>query len=145
MTARADTGHNSLPPMTHLVQRLASSIWLLAASLLPGPGWALCVSANGHVALEATAVTAPLHATAPAEGTCESECPPEECGSCHDVSLSDPDRVCPRRDAGAMDHDFVPRCIEHLSAPEAGARIVHPQAAADGPRRVETRSPVLRC
>lgn len=85
--------------------RLLCSLWLLAGSLLPGSGWALCVSASGHVALE---VTAPAHATVAADNVCRDECPPERCEDCHDVRLESPDRTCPRRDVSTSEIALAP-------------------------------------
>ena len=96
--------------MSRRILRIACSLWFVAASLVPGPGWALCVSASGHVAVEASDLAAPIEH--PGESACERECPPEKCESCHDVQLTQLERACSRREIAAPGLDVALAAVQ---------------------------------
>ena len=83
--------------MTRRIVHLAASLWLLATSLAPGAGWSLCFEASGRVAVE---LAAPASAADGESGgvDCATDCPPDRCEACRDVSLTTLDRACPRRE-----------------------------------------------
>lgn len=116
--------------MNRRVLRMVCSLWLFAGSLLPGSGWALCVSPNGHVALE---VAMPAPAAPAVEADCRDECPPERCEACRDVQIASPERTCPRRDTTAPDPSLAPAnvalaCAPALAMPVAERVLVEPRA-----------------
>ena len=83
--------------MTRRIVHFTASLWLLATSLAPGAGWSLCFEASGRVAVELVAPAAA--ATGESGGVdCATDCPPDRCEECRDVSLATADRACPRRE-----------------------------------------------
>lgn len=131
--------------MHRRLAHLLCSFWLVATSLAPGPGWALCFEASGQVAVE---ITAPDrgHATVPAEAAnCATDCLPERCEDCRDVSLSLADRACPRREPASVELAMLPACVElpceplHVNACGVSDALAAP--AAQSPHLIR----VLRC
>jgi hypothetical protein len=80
---------------------LLCSLWLLGASLLPGTGWALCVGAEGHVAVEAVSVGTGEHSRGESDPGCRENCMADACDSCHDVQLESIQLTSARRDLSA--------------------------------------------
>lgn len=84
--------------MKQFTLRLACLLWLATTSLLPGPGWALCIGPTGHLAVEFAGVEVTGGLTAAATARCGDACPPDECRACNDVLLTSSDQACSRRD-----------------------------------------------
>ena len=103
--------------MNRRLAHVLCSFWLVATSLAPGPGWALCFEASGQVALEMTAVASQPAAAGETAANCATECPPDRCEDCHDVSLTVIDRACPRRHADTVDPAVTPPFVEFSSGP----------------------------
>lgn len=89
--------------MSRRIAHLFCSLWLLAASLLPGAGWALCVEETGHVAIEIVGPAGVRAGLDEPASACRTQTGSDACTDCHDVRLSDADPVCPRRDLGHTD------------------------------------------
>lgn len=94
--------------MSRRIAHLLCSLWLLAASLLPGAGWALCVEASGHVAIEIVGPAGVRTGLDEPASACRTQTGSDACNDCHDVQLSDADPVCPRRELG---HTESPRLV----------------------------------
>ena len=103
--------------MNRRLPHILCSLWLVATSLAPGQGWSLCFEASGTVAVEMNArAKDPAEATA-ARADCATECPPERCHDCRDVSLDVADRACPRRAASEMGPLVEPIQVVRLCEP----------------------------
>ncbi len=105
--------------MAHRISHIVCSLWLVVTSLVPGQGWTLCVSPNGHVAVELA--PAGLREALPdmAGSACREDCAEERCEACHDVSLASAERVVSRRDVAAVDSGPTPAAMAALHAPNA--------------------------
>lgn len=88
--------------MNRRLPHIFCALWLVATSLAPGQGWSLCFEASGTVFVELTARAGDPTEVRSAAADCTTECPPERCRDCRDVSLDVADRACPRRDASMM-------------------------------------------
>lgn len=87
--------------MTRRWTHLSCSLWLIAASLLPGTGWALCVGAGGHVAVEVVGPATLEHGLDESGSACRDNCMTDACESCHDVQLESLEPSSIRRDLSA--------------------------------------------
>jgi len=97
-----------------MIRRLAHllcSLWLVATSLAPGHGWALCFEASGQVTVEITALESEHVAAGGEAADCATNCEQERCEDCRDVQLCVADRACPRRDMTSVDLAALPMCI----------------------------------
>ena len=103
--------------MNRRLAHVLCSLWLVASSLAPGPGWALCFEASGRVAVELTACASRPAAADDSAADCATECPPDRCKDCRDVSITVTDRACPRRHADTVDPAFTPLLVEFASEP----------------------------
>ena len=103
--------------MNRRLAHVLCSFWLVATSLAPGSGWALCFEASGQVAVEMTGVAGRPAAADDAAADCATECPPDRCEDCRDVSLTLTDRACPRRHADTIEPAVTPLFVEFTSGP----------------------------
>lgn len=103
--------------MNRRLPHILCSLWLVATSLAPGQGWSLCFEASGTVVVEMTARAADPARAGAADADCVTDCSPERCRDCRDVSLDLADRACPRRESSAMGPVIEPIRVEILCEP----------------------------
>ena len=131
--------------MIRRLYHIVGSLWLVATSLAPGQGWALCFEASGRVAVEWTAFSGASTTAGTSVTSCAEDCPPERCNDCRDVSLGVADRACPRRDATSVVLTVLPIRIElpiqPMRASVLGAMHARTTPADASPHLIR----VLRC
>ncbi len=131
--------------MKQFTVRLACLLWLATTSLLPGPGWALCIGPTGHLAVELAGVEVTGGLTAAATARCGDECPPDECRACNDVLLASLDQACSRRDVAVPASDLAPVALVAFLAPRITDVGVRGAVALLPPARAPHLVHVLRC
>ena len=131
--------------MNRRLPHVLCALWLVATSLAPGQGWSLCFEASGTVVVEMTALAGDPTEAGAVGADCATECPPERCHDCRDVSLDVADRACPRRDASALgpvvEHIRVELLCEPMPVEPRGALHALELPAAASPHLIR----VLRC
>ncbi len=124
--------------------RLACLLWLATTSLLPGPGWALCVGPDGHLAVELAGVIVTGELSAEAAARCGEECPPDECRACNDVSLASSDQACSRRDVAVPALELAPVALAAFLEPRLTDVVARGAVASIPPSRAPHLVSVLR-
>jgi hypothetical protein len=90
--------------MSAVLRRLLTIlIWLACAlALLPPPGFALCVDADGHLVIEAGDPGQGMCCLPGSAGPADESCRPDDCATCVDYLLAADDMVRVTDAAGAM-------------------------------------------
>jgi hypothetical protein len=86
-----------------------------AMALLPPPGFALCVDADGHLVIEAEAPGAARCCVGPGAGAGEA-CAPASCAQCVDIAIASSEASAVKELRGG-----VPMMAMHASPPLRGA------------------------